>query len=98
MFKTSTRSSTHLVIGPTVSNKEFTGKTPCREVRPTVGLIVYNAARIAGLVSEPAVSVPIDMGAKPALTPTADPEDEPPGFSSVGQLCFTKSPEVLLTQ
>ena len=28
----------------------------------------------------PQVSVPIDIGAKPALTPTAEPVDEPPGF------------------
>jgi len=40
---------------------------------------VYKAARFAGITSDPTVSVPIAMGANPAETPTAEPEDEPEG-------------------
>jgi len=45
-----------------------------------VGFIVYSAARFAGMIKDPEVSEPMEMGAKPALTATADPEDEPPQF------------------
>lgn len=46
----------------------------------TVGLMVYKADLLAGIMSEPVVSVPIEMGHKPAATATAEPEEEPPGF------------------
>ena len=46
---------------------------------PAVGLMVYKAARSAGNIKEPEVSVPIATGANPAETPMAGPEDEPPG-------------------
>jgi hypothetical protein len=42
--------------------------------------MVYNAALSAGTMREPIVSDPIEMGAKPAETLIADPEDDPPGF------------------
>jgi hypothetical protein len=32
------------------------------------------------MMRDPIVSVPIDIGEKPAATATAEPEDEPPGF------------------
>jgi len=47
-----------------------------------VGFIVYSAARLAGIISEPDVSVPMEIGAKPAATQTAEPEDDPPVFYS----------------
>ncbi len=52
---------------------------PSREIMPWVGLIVYKAARSAGIIREPTVSVPIETGARPAETEMAGPEDEPPG-------------------
>jgi hypothetical protein len=45
-----------------------------------VGFIVYKAARLAGMIREPDVSVPMEMGEKPAATQTALPEEEPPVF------------------
>jgi hypothetical protein len=53
---------------------------PPPETMPIVGLIVYNAALVAGMFKDPSVSVPIDMGANPAATPTAEPDDDPPQF------------------
>lgn len=45
-----------------------------------VGLIVYREALPAGQISEPSVSVPMDIGEKPAETATADPDEDPDGF------------------
>lgn len=42
--------------------------------------MVYKAARVAGEMSEPIESVPSEMGAYPAETPTAEPVEEPHGF------------------
>lgn len=56
------------------------GMTPAKDTMPCVGLIVYNAALVAGILSEPLVTVPMEIGAKPAATPTADPEEELPQF------------------
>ena len=53
---------------------------PSCDIKPIVGFIAYNAALLAGMIMLPQVSVPIEIGAKPALTPTAEPVDEPPGF------------------
>lgn len=53
---------------------------PDMSTLPTVGLMVYKAARVAGEMSEPIESVPSAMGAYPAETPTAEPEEEPHGF------------------
>ena len=47
---------------------------------PTVGFRQYNAARPPGKTIEPSVSVPMETGASPAATETADPEEDPPGF------------------
>jgi hypothetical protein len=56
------------------------GIRPTPEIMPIVGLIVYKAALVAGMFKDPSVSVPIDMGANPAATPTAEPDDDPPQF------------------
>lgn len=45
-----------------------------------VGLMVYRAALPAGETREPSVSVPIESGAYPAETATADPVEDPDGF------------------
>lgn len=47
---------------------------------PTVGLTQYKAARVPGNTRDPSVSVPIETVASPAATPTADPDEDPPGF------------------
>jgi hypothetical protein len=44
-----------------------------------VGLSAINEARVAGVMSDPTVSVPNATGAKPALTDTAEPVEEPEG-------------------
>lgn len=44
---------------------------PDMSTLPTVGLMVYKAARVAGEMSEPIESVPSEMGAYPAETPRA---------------------------
>lgn len=67
-------------IGPAVSHSGEIGTIPRCEIRPMVGLIVYNAALSAGVIKEPIVSVPIAIGAKPAETAIAGPDDDPPGF------------------
>jgi hypothetical protein len=46
---------------------------------PGVNFRAYNAARLAGEVNDPEVSVPKDNGLKPAATPMADPVEDPPG-------------------
>lgn len=45
-----------------------------------VGFMVYSAALSLGIINEPMVSVPTEIGQKPAATATAEPELEPPGF------------------
>jgi len=74
------RSSTDLVKGPAESQTSEIGTTPRPEINPIVGLIVYNAALPPGMIREPSVSVPMEIGANPALTATAEPEDDPPVF------------------
>lgn len=51
---------------------------PSPGTMPKVGFSVYNAARVAGSTRKPSVSVPIEIGASPAATETAEPDDEPP--------------------
>lgn len=69
-------------MGPAASNVWDTGTMPCVDTSPTVGRMVYSAARPAGNISEPSVSVPMENGAYPAETATAEPEEEPDGFSN----------------
>ena len=51
-------------------------------MRPTVGLTVTRPFCVAGLSSEPLVSVPIAAAHKPAATATAEPELDPPGVTT----------------
>jgi len=74
------KSITFFVIGPAESQCVEAGTIPCCETRPIVGFIVYSEALFAGMIRLPEVSDPIEIGAKPALTATPDPEDEPPQF------------------
>ena len=74
------RSSVHLAIGPTMSLSTENGKPPSSDTVPGVVLSAYSAARMAGFVRDSLQSAPIETGAKPALTPTAEPVDDPDGF------------------
>lgn len=78
------RSATHFVNPPGVKNVFPAACTPVMSTAPTVTLRLYKASRVAGHTTDPSVSVPTEQGAKPAATPTALPEDDPPGvYSSV---------------
>ena len=72
-------SAADLANGPDVSNISMTGMTPSEETNPRPDFRVKTFARVAGMMSEPQVSVPIAIGAKPAATAAALPDDEPPG-------------------
>jgi hypothetical protein len=52
---------------------------PCVKTLPTVTLIPYSAARFAGRVMDPCVSVATASGVNPAANPAALPEDDPAG-------------------
>src|SRR5580700_2857730 len=74
------RSATVFAIGPAESKFFETGTIPACGTSPIVGFIVYKAALPAGHTKDPSVSVPIDIGAYPAETATAEPEDDPEGL------------------
>jgi hypothetical protein len=67
---------------PTESNVLLRLNIPSIGIWPTVGFNAYKAARFAGVMSEPIVSVPIASVLNPDATATADPVDEPPGADS----------------
>ena len=75
MFIKAAMSRADLAIGPAESANGEIRMIPAPETRPMVGLIVYRAALVAGMLSEPSVSVPTEMGANPAATPTAEPDE-----------------------
>ena len=58
---------------------------------PTVGSSRYDGLKpatpqkLAGRITEPPVWVPVAIGKKPAATPAAEPDDEPPGVCA--RLC-----------
>jgi hypothetical protein len=74
-------------MGPAESDRLDIGTMPRCGMRPIVGLIVYNAALLAGIIKEPSVSVPMAMGANPAETATALPDEDPPGFLNLALAC-----------
>lgn len=55
---------------------------PSMGTSPTVGFKAYSAARLAGVIRDPIVSVPMASALKPDDTLTAEPVDEPPGAES----------------
>ena len=69
-------------IPPAESKLLLSVKIPSIGTSPTVGLSAYNAARFAGVIIEPSVSVPIASALNPEATLTAEPVDEPPGAES----------------
>lgn len=64
---------------PGESNVVEDGRIPPRERRPVETLSPYKAVKEAGQLMEPCVSVPSEMGAKPAATAAAEPAEEPHG-------------------
>src|SRR6478735_7210939 len=52
---------------PTLGNSRYDGLKPA------------TPQKLAGLITEPPVCVPVAIGKKPAATPAAEPDDEPPG-------------------
>ena len=69
-------SSTLRANGPAVSWLKAIGTMPVRDTSPTVGLMPTMPFAKAGTRIEPAVSVPIATGHRPAATAAADPELE----------------------
>lgn len=69
-------------IPPAESKLLLSVKIPSIGTSPTVGLSAYNAARFAGVINDPSVSVPIARALNPDATLTAEPVDEPPGAES----------------
>jgi len=83
---TSQASSALFAMGPGLSNESVSVNEPRVSWTPTVGLMAYRAARLAGVMMDPIVSAPMAMGLKPVATATADPVEEPPGLWFV---CFS---------
>lgn len=80
IVRISARSRTFFAIAPKLSNVLEKGITPSMEVILGVTRSLYKAAPVAGMITDPVVSVPMAIGAYLALTLTADPVDEPPGL------------------
>jgi hypothetical protein len=60
------------------SSDAHAGTTPSVLTRPRLGLMPTVPVRAAGTRPDPAVSVPMANGTRPAATATADPELDPP--------------------
>lgn len=70
---------TVLAMQPTTSKVLETLQIPDISTVPLVGFIPYKADLEAGVTTEPSASVPIASGLYPTETPTAEPDEEPPG-------------------
>src|SRR5947209_11031040 len=66
----------------TQSSVRHAGTTPVFGISPSDGFNPTMLLSIAGTRPEPAVSVPSEMGTRPAATAAAEPELEPPGMRS----------------
>ena len=67
---------------PTESYDLLNANIPSIGTSPTVGFNAYSAARFAGVIKEPTVSVPSAKVVNPAATAIAEPVDDPPGADS----------------
>lgn len=74
-----TRSFADFAIPPAESKVFDKQKIPSIGISPTVGFNAYSAARFAGVMRDPIVSVPTASVLNPAAKLTADPVDDPPG-------------------
>src|SRR5580692_12235264 len=82
MLSRAAASATERAIGPAVSWAAEIGTMPDRLTRPRVGLMPTTPQALDGQTIEPSVSVPTAIGARPAATPTAEPELDPDGLRS----------------
>ena len=67
---------------PTVLTLGMKGSTPASEMRCSEGRSPQIPHRLAGTLTEPPESVPIEKSASPLATEDADPLDDPPGTRS----------------
>lgn len=65
-------------MGPRLSVKLVKRSVPCVDPFPTVNFSEYKLARSLGTTIEPSASVPKAIGAIPAATDTAEPEEDDP--------------------
>jgi hypothetical protein len=65
-----------------VSNVGENGITPATDTAPCVGRIPHNPQLLAGIRTDPPVSVPSAKSTSPRATAEADPLDDPPGTRS----------------
>ena len=70
-------SRTERVSGPGQVWRGRPRKPPCIGIRPKLGLKPYTPQNAAGALMDPAPSVPVPTGAKPAATAAALPPLEP---------------------
>src|SRR5688500_12904341 len=87
-------SSTVRPMTPTWSSDDANATRPYRLTRPYVGFTPTTPQNAAGCRTEPPVSEPSAIGARPAATPAALPPDEPPG-TFVGSSGFRVGPYAL---
>jgi hypothetical protein len=73
------KSKVDFAKAPMPSKSGLPGWVPERSTVPWVALRAYNAARPAGCTTDPIDSRPNEMGAKPAATATALPDEDPDG-------------------
>lgn len=73
------RSVGFLAMIPTPSKLSLNLKMPSSGTDPGPNFMPYRPLQLAGRTTDPAVSVPMAMGQKPAATQTAEPDEEPPG-------------------
>src|ERR1043166_7042898 len=72
-------SATEAANSPAVSRCHDTHFMPMLGNSRYDGLKPATPQKLAGLITEPPVCVPVAIGKKPAATPAAEPDDEPPG-------------------
>src|SRR5258708_16772345 len=73
-------SATDAANSPAVSRCHDTHFTPTLGNSRYDGLKPATPQKLAGLITEPPVCVPVAIGKKPAATPAAEPADEPPAL------------------
>src|SRR5471032_2472677 len=71
-----------VTVKPTVGLISRSGILPISHSQDTAGFTVTSPFCVAGLSSEPDVSVPIEAAHRPAATETAEPALEPPGSTT----------------
>ena len=98
--RTNAASSTLRPNGPTVSNRAHSGTTPFSDTRPEVVFSPTRSFHALGMRTDPPVSLPIPLAARPKATLAAAPDEDPPGTAAssftqggVAVIGFSPSPE-----